>query len=336
MASTALLRSEADWAGCGGELRPIRRIDITSRGPGQPNEVTWIDALVNGCTPSTCQGGCDRDLSGILIDGFVFRFAACQFGQKTAGSPLGYLVRALARFFAQLMDQIHVADLIFIMATPEHGQCAGFEGGCAVCEEQYGHALKLQAMWQEKARALMLLSANGPPGRPARGVHWVGYQLVQRAFYMLQDKVASMVTTRDDLAAASLSTPRIIAPVRGKALLRLPYSLRCSGGPVPLAADAQPEDRHRARWWCRRWTKRRRRTSTGIGSCGSPRARGRPWSSCAWQWRRWQRWPTPPAGGTELALWCVSGRRGAGRSHSRHHVRRQRALLGGSTAHFSG
>jgi hypothetical protein len=34
-------------------------------------------------------GGCDKDLSGIMIDGHVFRFAACQFGQKPAGSPLG-------------------------------------------------------------------------------------------------------------------------------------------------------------------------------------------------------------------------------------------------------
>jgi hypothetical protein len=34
-------------AGCCGELRPIRRPVITSRGPGQPNEVTWIDAQVN-------------------------------------------------------------------------------------------------------------------------------------------------------------------------------------------------------------------------------------------------------------------------------------------------
>jgi hypothetical protein len=103
--------------------------------------VSWIDALVNGCrgarcTPSTCQGGCDKDLSGILIDGFVFRFAACQFGQKTAGSPLGCLVRrTVARFFARLTELVHVAawvdDLIFIMSTPEHGKCDGFEGGCA-------------------------------------------------------------------------------------------------------------------------------------------------------------------------------------------------------------
>ena len=93
------------WAGCGGgELRPIKRPIITSRGPWQPSEVTWIDAMVNGCVPSTCRGGCDKDLSGIVTDGHVFRFAVLQFGQKTAGSPLGSIVRAVARFFARLTD----------------------------------------------------------------------------------------------------------------------------------------------------------------------------------------------------------------------------------------
>ena len=71
------------------------------------------------------------------MSGIVFRFAACQFGQKTAWGPLGCLVRAVARFFAQLTDPVPswIDDLIFIMSTPEHGECAGFEGGCAVCEE---------------------------------------------------------------------------------------------------------------------------------------------------------------------------------------------------------
>jgi hypothetical protein len=92
------------WAGCGGELRPVKRPVIVSNGPGQPSEVSWVDALVNGCTPSTCRRGCDKDLSGIMIDGFVFRFAACQFGQKTAGSLLGSIVWAVARFFARLPD----------------------------------------------------------------------------------------------------------------------------------------------------------------------------------------------------------------------------------------
>jgi hypothetical protein len=55
-----------------------------------------------------------------------------------------------------------VDDLIFIMATPEHGECAGYEGGCAVCGEYYGRALKVQEMWQAKARLLNIqLLAKG-------------------------------------------------------------------------------------------------------------------------------------------------------------------------------
>ena len=78
-------------------------------------------AMVNGCVPSTCRGGCDKDLSGIVTDWHVFRFATCQFGQKTAGSPLGSIVRAGARSFARLTYPVHVAawvdDLIVGMST---------------------------------------------------------------------------------------------------------------------------------------------------------------------------------------------------------------------------
>ena len=211
------------WAGCGGELRPTKRPIIASGGPGQPNQVTWVDALVNGCTPSTCRGGCDKDLSGIMIDGFIFRFAACQFGQKTAGSPLGCLVRAVARFFARLTEPIHVAawvdDLIFIMSTPEHGDCAGYVGGCAVCEEYHGRAVKVQEMWREKARALNIpLSAKGHEVSQQGSFTGVAIDTLHGRFSMLPDKLASMVAARDDLAASATSTPRIIARVRGKAL----------------------------------------------------------------------------------------------------------------------
>lgn len=75
----------------------------------------------------------------MMIDGFVFRFAACQLSQKTAGSPLGSLVRAMASFFVHLMEPVHVAawvdDLIFVMFAPEHGKYAGFDWAvpCASC-----------------------------------------------------------------------------------------------------------------------------------------------------------------------------------------------------------
>ena len=124
--------------------------------------------MVNGCVPSTCRGGCDKDLSGTVIDGHGFLFAACQFGQKMASIPLGSVVRAVERFSARLTDQVHVAawvdDLIFNMSTPEHGGCAGFEGGCEVCTEYHGRALKVQDMWQDKAWRLNIpLSAKGNP-----------------------------------------------------------------------------------------------------------------------------------------------------------------------------
>ena len=116
------------WAGCGGELRAVRRPVLSTRLDGA-ERLTWIDALVNGCTPSSCHGGCDKDMSGIMIDGHIFRFASCQFGQKAAGSPLGSIVRSVARYFARLQSPVYVAawvdDLIFIMSTPEHGACDG-------------------------------------------------------------------------------------------------------------------------------------------------------------------------------------------------------------------
>ena len=90
-------------------------------GTWQPSEVTWIDAMVNGCVPSACRGGCNKDLSGIVNDGHMFRFATCQFGQKTACSPLGSIVRAVARSVARWTYPVHVAawvdDLIVGMST---------------------------------------------------------------------------------------------------------------------------------------------------------------------------------------------------------------------------
>jgi hypothetical protein len=55
----------------------------------------------------------------------------------------------MASFFARLTEQAHGASLanalIFVMSTPEHGECAGFkfEGGGAVCGEYSGSALKV-------------------------------------------------------------------------------------------------------------------------------------------------------------------------------------------------
>ena len=183
------------------------------------------------------QRGCDKDLSGIVTDGHVFRFTTCQSGQKTAGSPLGSIVRAVARSFARLTYLMHVAawvdDLIFIMSTPEHGECAGFEGGCEVCAEYRGRALKVQEMWQEKARRLNIpLSAKGHPVGQRGVFTGVAIDTYRGRFNMLPEKLGSMVAARDELAAAEVSTPRRVSRVRGKVIFY--------GCAIPFVAVAAP------------------------------------------------------------------------------------------------
>ena len=155
-----------------------------------------------------------------MIDGFVFRFAACQFGHKTAGSPLGCLVLAVARFFkfARLMEPVYVAswvgDFIFVMFTTEHCECASFDGGCTVCEEYYGRALKVQELWLAKARALDIpLSAKGHAVGQHGAFTGLAIDTHKGRFHMLPEKLASIVSALDDLFAAAPSTPRIIARV---------------------------------------------------------------------------------------------------------------------------
>jgi len=141
------------WAGCGGGLRRCWRPFIIA-----PGQVEWREGLINGCSPSSCLGGCDKDLSGIMINGFIFRFAACQFGQKTAGSPLNSLALCIARYFASLPNPVHVSawvdDLHFSIATPLHPPCLGHEGGCPVCCQAFETATIAQTRWIALAKAL--------------------------------------------------------------------------------------------------------------------------------------------------------------------------------------
>ena len=156
------------FAGCGGQLRPCRRPVLDGTG-----EVTWIDGFMVGCDPKSCLGGCDKDMSGISIAGHIFRFAACQFGQKTAGSPLNALVMSVAQYFARLTDPVHVAawvdDLHFSMRTPDHPPCLGHEGGCATCGTAYDKAVLAEAHWRRKAKALNLPLSEGKGHSAAQG-----------------------------------------------------------------------------------------------------------------------------------------------------------------------
>ena len=232
--------------GCGGRLRPVKRPVVGKDSKTGENCVTWVDGLVNGCTPSTCVGGCDKDMSGIMIEGHIFRFAACQFGQKTAGSPLNSIVRSVARYFARLPTPVHVAawvdDLFFSLSTPPHPVCAGHEGGCPVCEEYYGYALDAQRKWHEKARKL-----NIPLSEKGHGVSQVGsftgvsIDTFRGLVTMLPEKLESMMAAVDDLRSEPDTTCRHIARVRGKVL-----HYGCAIAYVAVAAASLSQAIHQA------------------------------------------------------------------------------------------
>ena len=97
------------WGGCGGELRAVRRHVLSTRQDGT-ERLTWVDALVNGCTPSTCRGGCDKDMSGIMIDRHTGLPAVRRsVWSEDRGQSAGCIVRSVARYFVRLQSPVHVA-----------------------------------------------------------------------------------------------------------------------------------------------------------------------------------------------------------------------------------
>jgi hypothetical protein len=197
---------------------------------------------------------------------------------------------------------VHVAswvdDLIFIMSTPEHGECASLEGGCPVCMEYHGRALKVQELWHVIAHKLNIpLSAKGNPVGQSGAFTGVAIDSFKGRFSMLPDKMASLVAARQGLAASQVSTPRLIARVRGKALhygCAIPFiavaapSLsqlmhgrktgRGSGRPqpVPLARRPAPEIAARCAHAARRLRDRQDRLGRrDPPACTSPLRRDR-------------------------------------------------------------
>jgi hypothetical protein len=185
-------------------------------------EVSWIDGFVNGCDPSSCLGGCDKDMSGLCIEGHVFRFAACQFGQKTAGSSLNSLVMSVARYFARLPQPVHVAawvdDLHFSMSTPPHPPCDCYRSGCPVCVTYCGHALREQALWRDKAAALGLPLSPTKGHEVDQGGPFCGVNVdpLLGRYTMLPEKVVSCRATFTALLGVADSSPRLLAQARGK------------------------------------------------------------------------------------------------------------------------
>ena len=97
-------------------------------------------------------------------------------------------------------------------------ECAGFEGDCEVCAQYHGRALKVQELWQERARRLNIpLSAKGQTVGQRGVFTGVAIDMYRGRFNMLPEKLWSMVAARDKLATAKVSTQLRVSCVRGKA-----------------------------------------------------------------------------------------------------------------------
>ena len=205
------------WAGCGGGLRRCWRPFIIA-----PGQIEWREGLINGCDPSTCLGGCDKDLSGIMINGFIFRFAACQFGQSTAGSPLNSLILCISRYFASLPDPVHVSawvdDLHFSIATPLHPPCLGHKGGCPTCALSYEKAVLAQDHWFALAHALNLPLSKGKGFTVSQSGAFTGFNIdtYLGTITMLTEKFDSVLLAIYSFRILAITTCRLTAEIRGK------------------------------------------------------------------------------------------------------------------------
>ena len=205
------------FAGCCGTLRPCKQPVVAGDGQGP-----CINSYMVSCTPSTCLSGCDKDLSGISLHGLLFRFAACQFGLKIAGSS-NCLVMSVARYFARLPTSVHVAawvdDLHFSTRIPAHPACAGHAGGCPACTTAFEAAVVMEALWRAKTVRVTFLGLRGRGIRSHRGGAFTGIHIDTWLcqYLMLPTKLESVRGTISGLASTDLSTPRLQARGRGRA-----------------------------------------------------------------------------------------------------------------------
>ena len=144
-----------------GKLIPYQRV-----GPGGQSFPAW--AL--GCLPSTCRGRCDKAMSAFRIGNMVGRFAAAQFGQKTAGGPLNALLRPVKRHFAirvtPIAMHIWVDDTCFVILVRSHPPCHGEVGGFQTCTSALRRPARTRLM---RASCSLTSTWNCPsPSAPAR------------------------------------------------------------------------------------------------------------------------------------------------------------------------
>ena len=213
------------FAGCTGEL--YTEVGFILQPDGSLSEKSL---LYLGCSPRSCLGTCDKARSGICLDGSLFRFAAAQFGQKLAGSPLNGLflpiMRHLSRRFGPrghllgILCSLWVDDMLLSQNLTPHGLCGGLPAECCHCQQAAAMFAEDQAYWHGLAADLgVSLSPSKRQGISQRA-EYTGVILDTLAgrFYIPEKKLEKLRSSLREMEGSSSFTLRSLASVRGRAL----------------------------------------------------------------------------------------------------------------------
>gem|GEM_PF-2417476 len=213
------------FAGCTGELSVEGGYRLQPDG-----SMAWSSRCFLGCSPRTCLGTCDKARSGVCLEGHLFRFAAAQFGQKLAGSPLNalffpimrHLVRRFPRF-GQLMGLLcflWVDDMLLAQNVLEHGRCGGIEAGCVACKAAVAVFRKAQRYWHELARELGITLSLSKRQDISQRAEYTGIVLdtIQGRFFIPEKKLQKLRVCLSDLERAESFSLRTLQSVRGRIL----------------------------------------------------------------------------------------------------------------------
>ena len=202
--------------GCGRPFIEITRFQTSKDG----KSYVPFKTRVYGCTPESCNGCCDKAYMGIMLNGYCFRFSCCTFGHRTSNGPLAVLTDAILKHASQrksIDGACYVDDFIFVHHVVTHAECAGFAGGCEICQAAEPSAKSDEHFTHDLLDDLNMNRNN--KGEPLGQVGvYIGILIdtVRRRFLLTQKKSDKLFKGIDEVLTAESLSPRDLSKLHGK------------------------------------------------------------------------------------------------------------------------
>ena len=156
------------------------------------------------------------------MNGFIFRFACCQFGKATAHGPLNAYILSLIRHGASLTPALAlrawVDDILGSIRAKRHCLCTGFEGGCPDCAENFAASSVSYESFFSLCRQLGIQLSPGKGFPPAQSGEFTGLCLntVNSTITAPPRKLAGILDCLLALRVAAEAPRQAIARAQGK------------------------------------------------------------------------------------------------------------------------